>query len=153
MNVCMITDSTQSYYHYIVTSICFDFSVCPGGLNLTKTSGVITSPFFPRKYPDNQNCSWQITARQGNRLKLEIALRFNIQDCGVDCTCDYLQIKNGFSADPSENERMCGVSSSKNFYSTHQNLEVLFVSDGTKSKLYDGFKATYTQLNYTPPSK
>jgi len=38
-------------------------------------------------------------------------------------------------------------------YSIHESLEVLFVSDDKQTKLYDGFKATYTQLNYTPPSK
>ena len=143
----------QSYSN--IDLFCFFFSVCPAGVTLTETSSVITSPFFPRKYPDNQNCSWQITAPQGKYVKLELDIRLNIQQCGTGfaCTCDYLRIQNGFSDDPSANERICGAPGRKTFYSTHQNLEVLFVSDGTNSKQFEGFKATYTQLSHTPPSK
>ena len=38
------------------------------------------------------------------------------------------------------------------FYSLHESLRVLFVSDDTKMD-YDGFGATYKLLNYSPPSK
>ena len=129
------------------------FAVCPSGINLTETSGVITSPFNPRNYPDNQTCSWQITARQGNRVKLVISDSLNIQHCGLlQCTCDYLKVKNGFSSD--EMEKICSVPfKSFTYYSTFESLKVMFVSDGTGSKQYKGFQATYTQLNYTPPSK
>lgn len=134
--------------HPLTRLICFPFSVCPGSITLTETSGVITSPFFPRNYPDNQSCSWQITARQGNRVKLEIENSLNIQQCGgAACTCDYLQVQNGFSDDPNVNERICGVPGSKTYYSTHESLKVLFVSDDGGSKRYDGFSATYTQVN------
>ncbi|XP_078369293.1 cubilin-like [Oculina patagonica] len=129
--------------------------LCPRGITLTEASGVITSPYFPRLYPDNQNCSWQITAPQGNRVKLEIANTLNIQQCGPlpDCTCDYLQVQNGFSADHNGDDRICSVpGEAKTYYSTHESLKVLFVSDDTGSKQYDGFEATYTQLNYSPPS-
>ena len=130
------------------------FSVCPKGIILTETSGVITSPFNPRNYPDNQNCSWQITARQGNRVKLVISDTLNIQECGSLCTCDYLKVQNGFSADLNGNEKICGFPFKYlTYYSTFESLKVLFVSDDTGSKQYHGFKATYTQLNYTPPSK
>ncbi|XP_078355205.1 tolloid-like protein 2 [Oculina patagonica] len=130
--------------------------LCPRGITLTEASGVITSPFYPRMYPDNQNCSWQITAPQGNRVKLEIAITLNIKQCGPqpDCTCDYLQVQNGFSADHNGNEKICGAPSKTiTYYSTHESLKVLFVSDDDRPKQYDGFEATYTQLNYTPPSK
>ncbi|KAL9973059.1 hypothetical protein ACROYT_G019468 [Oculina patagonica] len=128
--------------------------LCPRGITLTKASGVITSPYYPRLYPDNQNCSWQITAPQGNRVKLEIAITLNIQQCGLqpDCTCDYLQVQNGFSADHNGDDRICGApGETKTYYSTHESLKVLFVSDVTGSKQYDGFEATYTQLTYSPP--
>ena len=133
--------------------ICFVFSVCPKGDTLTETSGVITSPYFPKFYPNNQHCLWQITAPQGNHVKLEFEERFNIQQCNATCPCDYIQIRNGFSDDTSENERICSLLGSKTFYSIHSNLTVLFVSDNSKPRLYDGFNATYTHLNYTPPSK
>ena len=133
--------------------ICFlflFFSVCPEDITLSQQSGVITSPFYPRKYPDNQTCAWKISAEQGNYIKLDISL--NMQTC-QSCSCDYLQIENGFSDDMNQNERICDSSGTKTVYSTHGRLKVLFVSDDTRHKLYDGFTATYTQLNHTPPSK
>ena len=129
--------------------------MCPRNITLTKTSGVITSPFYPRNYPGNQTCSWQITAPKGNRVKLEISFEFNIQEC-AECACNYLQVQNGFSADPNGSAKICGIPShyrNKIYYSTLESLKVLFVSDGTSSNLYDGFTATYTLLNYSPPSK
>ena len=64
------------------------------------------------------------------------------------------QVQNGFSDDPNGNEKICGApGQTKIYYSTHETLKVLFVSDASGPKQYDGFKATYTQLNYSPPSK
>ena len=118
---------------------------------LSETSGSITSPFYPRLYPDNQMCSWQITVKQGNRVKLEIT-DYNIQQCGADCTCDYLQVKNGFS--DYTPIKMCAViPHTIAYYSLQESLTVLFVSDSTDSKSYDGFEATYQQFNHSPPSK
>ena len=130
------------------------FSVCPEGITLNKSSGVITSPYYPRKYPDNRNCTWQITALQGNHVKFEFD-KMNIQQCsGSACTCDYLQIQDGFSENQNENERICDLTEGRKiFYSIHESLKVQFVSDDTMSKLFEGFKATYTVLGYNPPSK
>ena len=131
----------------------FFFSVCPEGAILTETSGAIQSPYNPRKYPVNQTCIWQITAPKGNHVKLEIH-SINTQECDrTTCPCDYLQIYDGFSGDPNDNKRLCGPHVSKIFYSIHESLRVKFVSDDTKSKKFEGFKATYTLLRYTPPSK
>ena len=79
-----------------------------------------------------------------------------IQQCGPQnaCTCDYLQIQNGFSADPDSNGKLCGAPGATiTYYSILEILKVLFVSDDTQSMQYEGFSATYTQLNYTSPSK
>ena len=40
--------------------------------NFNKISGVITSPFYPRHYPTNQGCSWEIRARKGKRILFTI---------------------------------------------------------------------------------
>ena len=119
---------------------------------LSQTSGSITSPFYPRLYPDYQKCQWQITAKQGNRVKLEIT-DYIIQECDYsNCTCDYLQVLNGFSDDATG--KICGVSfNTITYYSLQESLTVMFVSDSTQSKSYDGFEATYQQLNQSPPSK
>ena len=121
-------------------------------MTLSETSGSITSPFYPRNYPDNQKCSWQITAKQGNYVQLEVK-EYHIQKCDrSNCTCDYLQVQNGFSDDATG--KICGVSlNTTTYYSFQESLTVQFVSDSTKSKSYDGFEATYQQLNHSPPSK
>jgi len=68
--------------------------VCPSGINLTDMSGVITSPFYPRKYPVNQDCFWEISASKGNFVKLDIT-DMQIHTC-ANCVCDYLEIRDGF---------------------------------------------------------
>ena len=77
-----------------------------------------------------------------------------MQQCGGSaCTCDYLQIQ-GHSENPNENERICSLPQGRKiFYSIHESLKVQFVSDDRMSKLFEGFKATYTLLRYTPPGK
>ena len=122
-------------------------AVCPNLINLNETSGVITTPFYPRKYPNNQACSWEITATKGKRIVLIIE-DMQIQQCGSSCSCDYLEIQNGVSSDAALSVRRCGNSRfSAIFHSVLESLKVLFVSDG--GVRYPGFKATYTQVNFT----
>ena len=160
------------------------FAVCPKMEILNETSGVITSPFYPRNYPDDQRCSWQITASKGNHVVLIIEY-MDIRHCGVSCTCDHLEIQNGSSFDGLHHlaGRRCGrfdYNYYLNYYhyqyyyyyhcyhyyyyyyyyyhcyywplifhSYGESLKVLFVSDGSATKNYPGFKATYVQVNRT----
>ena len=114
---------------------------------LNETSGVITSPFYPRNYPDNQECRWQITASKGKRVVMIIDYLYT-QSCGQTCTCDYLEVQNGLSSDGYNDARRCGDDGVR-YYSIFDSLTVLFVSDGSQSKWYRGFKATYIQVNHT----
>ena len=114
---------------------------------LNETSGVITSPFYPRYYPGYQECRWQITASKGNHVVMIIE-DMNIQRCGQTCTCDYLEVRNGLSSDGYNDGRKCGYRTVI-YYSMSESLTVLFVSDGSYSKYYSGFKATYIQANHT----
>ena len=119
-------------------------------LNAAETSEVITSPFYPRNYPNNQRCSWQITASKGNRVVLVIEDMY-IHQCGASCTCDYLEIQNGLPSDGGSSARRCGYYNNSlhlAYYSLHESLKMLFVSDGY-SRRYRGFKATYTLVNHT----
>ena len=77
----------------------------------------------------------------------------NIHRCGLigACTCDFLQILDGFNAaDGAPSGKTCDDGSSLTYYSTHERLRVRFLSnlDPVNGK---GFTVTYTQLNYTPP--
>ena len=125
--------------------------MCPSGVQLTDASGVITSPFYPRKYPSNQDCSWEI---KGNRVKLVID-KMAIHRCGGDaCTCDYLEVLDGFNAEggaPSGKQCVDENFTPLTYYSTHEHLRVRFFSNPDARN--NGFSATYTQLNYTPPGR
>ena len=128
--------------------IFYFYAVCPNATTLNQTSGVITSPFYPRNYLYNKTCSWQITASEGKRVVLIIE-DMKMQQCNAFCTCDYLEIQNGLPSDAASSWRRCD-SSRVAFYSIlRKSLKVLFVSDWSDNKQYRGFKANYTQVNYT----
>ena len=125
---------------------------------MTKLSGVISSPYYPRKYPVNQNCLWEITASKGKHVKLEIK-DMEIHRCGSEgaCTCDYLEIRHGFLGSGlrpgAARGKLCVDDSftPQTYYSTNERLSVRFFADLLLSKRHRGFTATYTQLNFTPP--
>ena len=122
----------------------FFHAVCPSLITLNETSGVITSPFYPRRYQNNQRCSWEITASKGKRVKLVI------EDMNIEyhqtCVWDYLEVQGGsISGDGTPSGRMCRrLMGSVTYYSFRERLTVLFVSDYVVR--YRGFKATFTQL-------
>ena len=123
-------------------------AVCPNMATLNETSGVLTSPYYPRTYPSGKNCSWKITASKGERIVLVIE-DIKIPECGSSCTCDYLQIQNGSSSDGLSGRRRCGYKDrGVVYYSTKDVLRVTFVSDSRTSSLYGGFKATYMKAKY-----
>ena len=72
----------------------------------------------------------------------------SIEGCSQTCSCDYLQVQNGVSSDGYNAKRRCGYHKVR-YYSMSESLTVLFVSDGSYSKRYRGFKATYFQANHT----
>ena len=125
-------------------------AVCPNIMTtLNETSGVLTSPYYPRTYPSSKNCSWKITASKGERIVFVIKDIY-IRECGSSCTCDYLQIQNGSSSDGISGRRRCGYYKDRGivYYSTKDVLRVTFVSDSGISSGYRGFKATYIKVKY-----
>ena len=113
---------------------------------LNEPSGVLTSPYYPRRYPSNEKCSWKITASKGERIVLVIKDIY-IRNCGSSCTCDYLEIQNGSSSDGISGRRRCRKY--KGYHSVKDVLRVTFVSDsGTLYPKYRGFKATYIKVKY-----
>ena len=116
---------------------------------LNEPSGVLASPYYPRRYPSNAKCSWKITASKGERIVFLIQGNF-IRRCGASCTCDYLEIQNGLSADGISDRRRCGgyKSSGIVYHSVKDVLRVTFVSDSGTNPQYLGFKATYIKVKY-----
>ena len=121
---------------------------CPNMTTLNETSGVLTSPYYPRHYPSNKKCSWIITAIKGERIVLVIE-EINIRECGSSCTCDYLQIQNGSSSDGISGRRRCRWKDRGIVYHSNKDvLRVTFVSDNFTHWGYRGFKATYMKVKY-----
>ena len=117
---------------------------------LNETSGVLTSPYYPRRYPSNEKCSWKILASKGERIVLVIEDLY-IQVCGSSCTCDYLEIQNGSSSDGISGRRRCRSDKDSGivYHSAKDVLRVTFVSGArTYNWWYRGFKATYIKVKY-----
>ena len=116
---------------------------------LNETSGVLTSPYYPRRYPPNENCSWKITASKGERIVLVIE-DLNIKSCGSSCTCDYLEIQNGSSTDGISGRRRCIYYEDHGivYHSAKDVLRLTFVSDSDTYRGYRGFRAIYMKAKY-----
>lgn len=125
-------------------------TLCPAMAKLTEASGVITSPFYPRYYPNDQSCTWEIIASKGKRLKLEIEKTMDIQNCR-SCICDYLDIEDGFDSAGNPSGKKCGgLTTALTYYSLQNRYRVQFSSDDTSEFQYKGFRAVYTQLDSNP---
>ena len=93
-------------------------------------------------------------------MKLDIT-DMEIHRCGEEgaCTCDYLEILDGFLGSGPEpgaaSGKLCvdGSFTPQSYYSTNERLRVRFSSDALLEKQQRGFTATYTMLNYTPPGR
>ena len=116
---------------------------------LNETAGVLTSPYYPRRYPSNDKCSWKILASKGERILLFIE-DINIVDCGSSCTCDYLEIQNGSSSDGISGRRRCRYYTDHGivYHSVKDDLTVTFVSGSGTYRWYRGFRATYIKVKY-----
>ena len=124
-------------------------AVCPNMATPTETSGVLTSPYYPRRYPFKEKCSWKIIASKGERILLFIE-DIHIANCGLSCTCDYLEIQNGSSSDGISSRRRCRYYKDLGivYHSVKDVLRVTFVSDSGTYWRYRGFKATYIKVKY-----
>ncbi|XP_006766106.1 PREDICTED: cubilin, partial [Myotis davidii] len=113
--------------------------VC-GGYILTDSFDTISSPLFPAKYPDNQNCSWIIQAQPPfNHITLSFT-HFGLES-STTCTQDFLEILDGNYDDAPLRGRYCGTSMPHPITSFSNALTVRFISDSSVS--FGGFHATY----------
>ena len=125
---------------------------------LKETSGVITSPFYPRYYANKQSCSWEIRARKGKRILLTIDNMDNgdntdFTDLSGDESsraCGYLEIQGGsISGYDGPKWRLCSVPLTANATDVwfKERIKVLFVSDSTIG-WGTRFKISYTQVTF-----
>ncbi|XP_069771614.1 bone morphogenetic protein 1a [Narcine bancroftii] len=106
---------------------------------LTKLNGSITSPGWPKEYPPNKNCVWQVVAPTQYRISLQFEL-FEIEGNDV-CKYDYVEVRSGLSADSKLHGKFCGAEKPEVITSQYNNMRIEFKSDNTVSK--KGFKAHF----------
>ena len=81
------------------------------GGNFSTLNGILASPSYPDNYPNNADCIYTISQQTGTVILLNF-LSMDIQICTHNwcdpCFFDYLEIRDGPSADSSLLERLCG---------------------------------------------
>uniref|UniRef100_A0A4W5NC55 Metalloendopeptidase n=1 Tax=Hucho hucho TaxID=62062 RepID=A0A4W5NC55_9TELE len=106
---------------------------------ITKLNGSITTPGWPKEYPPNKNCVWQLVAP----THYHITLLFDVFETeGNDvCKYDYVEVRSGLTADSRLHGRFCGTEKPETVTSQYNNMRIEFKSDNTVSK--KGFKAQF----------
>ncbi|XP_053547416.1 mannan-binding lectin serine protease 2 [Bombina bombina] len=116
------------------------------GAELTGLYGRITSPGFPKPYPNEQSMTWKITAPEGHLVKIY----FTYFDLELSYLCEYDYLK--LSSKGSDVAHFCGKEStdtekapgSASFYSLDNTMTITFRSDYSNEKQFVGFEAFYS---------
>ncbi|KAM3866381.1 neuropilin-1a-like [Diretmus argenteus] len=114
--------------------------------NFTAPRGVIKTPGFPEKYPNNLDCTFMIFAPK----MLEIVVEFDSFEMEPDttpppgalCRYDWLEIWDGFPAVGPHIGRYCGQTSPGRVISYTGILSMTITTDNAIAK--EGFSANYT---------
>uniref|UniRef100_A0A8B9LCF8 Neuropilin 1b n=2 Tax=Astyanax mexicanus TaxID=7994 RepID=A0A8B9LCF8_ASTMX len=118
----------------------------PCSRNLTAPSGVIRTPGFPDKYPNNLECTIIIFAPKMAEIVLEFE-SFDIEPdpsapTGAVCRFDYLEIWDGYPTVGPHIGRYCGQHSPGRVISYTGILSLSIHTDNAISK--EGFSANYS---------
>lgn len=73
---------------------CFPHAVACGGF-ITKLNGTITSPGWPKDYPTNKNCVWQVVAP----AQYQISLQFEVFELEGNDVCPCALVDRGLCWD------------------------------------------------------
>ncbi|XP_010875827.1 bone morphogenetic protein 1b isoform X2 [Esox lucius] len=106
---------------------------------ITKLNGSITTPGWPKEYPPNKNCVWQLVAPTQYRITLLFDI-FETEGNDV-CKYDYVEVRSGLTADSKLHGKFCGAEKPETITSQNNNMRIEFKSDNTVSK--KGFKAQF----------
>ncbi|TNM98453.1 hypothetical protein fugu_014699 [Takifugu bimaculatus] len=110
-----------------------------GGI-LSASSGNISSPNFPSRYPYNSDCSWLIVVAEGSSVHLTFH-HFELEH-HASCSYDYIKIYNGVAEDEGNLlGAFCGDVSPPQFTSSWNVMSIIFHSD--RHVAYRGFSVGY----------
>ncbi|XP_023564687.1 deleted in malignant brain tumors 1 protein-like isoform X4 [Octodon degus] len=117
-----------------------DEDVHCGGL-LTNRSGTFTSPFYPKRYPTNIECTWDIQVDERARVKLTFEV-VKLESF-YSCPYDFIEIFDGPPSEPFLLGRFCSMGTPI-FTSSSNRMTVVFRSDEILTNV--GFYASYESL-------
>ncbi|XP_038629125.1 mannan-binding lectin serine protease 1-like isoform X1 [Scyliorhinus canicula] len=118
------------------------------GFQLNDTFGQFQSPGFPTAYGDNIYQTWNISVPRGFVIKLYFS-HFNLEP-SYRCGYDHIKILTG-----QQLVKLCGETSTdteevpgdKQYFSTGNNMTVIFRTDYSNEKNYTGFAAHYAAVD------
>jgi len=118
---------------------------CAGGDCPSPTSGIIQTPNYPEKYPNNQDETWPLIVADGSRIELtfsDFAIEFE-----ASCSWDYVEV---LDSDNSQMLKTCGYTPPGVVTSKGNTMTVKFHSDGVVE--HKGFKAIWKQVDTSASS-
>ncbi|XP_047618644.1 deleted in malignant brain tumors 1 protein-like [Phacochoerus africanus] len=127
-------------HHEDASVICSDENFHCGGL-LTNNSGSFSSPWYPKKYPTDVVCVWdiQVESRARVRLTFEVVKMENFYGCPYD----FIEIFDGPQNESFSLGKFCSGTTPM-FTSSANRLTVVFHSDAIVTNV--GFYASYESL-------
>ncbi|KAM6900418.1 cubilin [Xenentodon cancila] len=118
----------------------FTFEIAGCSRTYEQEYGYLMSPGWPNIYPHNMDCTMVLKAPQNS----SISFFFNNFDVESHSSCafDYLEIRNGSTADSPLIGRFCGSTLPNPVFPRSNQLYLRFKSDFSHAR--DGFEATWT---------
>lgn len=107
---------------------------------VTSTSGTITSPNWPDKYPSKKECTWAISSTPGHRVKLTF-VEMDIES-QPECAYDHLEVFDGRDAKAPVLGRFCGSKKPEPVLATGNRMFLRFYSDNSVQR--KGFQASHS---------
>ncbi|XP_050407117.2 cubilin, partial [Patella vulgata] len=99
------------------------------GGDLSGSSGQISSPLYPGRYPHSSDSTWKVTAPVGMRIRISFTA-FNVEGPrGSVCVWNYVKILDGGASDSPELIRYCGSNIPDPIISTSNQMQVVFHTD------------------------
>ncbi|KAK2501658.1 hypothetical protein MC885_016446, partial [Smutsia gigantea] len=114
--------------------------VCDPGYELAADKKMCEGcPGWPKEYPTNKHCVWQVVAPAQYRISLQFDV-FELEGNDV-CKYDFVEVRSGLSSDARLHGKFCGSETPEVITSQSNNMRVEFKSDNTVSKR--GFRARF----------
>lgn len=108
---------------------------------ITESEGEIVTPYHDTVYPNKLNCAWTISLDAEHKdLKFKFTA-FDLEE-SIDCTADYVVIRDGKDETYPLIGKYCGRTLPKPVTASSQSLYIMFHSDDLVAS--KGFKAEWT---------